>query len=176
MEQNQARFVVSRDTSADYANEIYGEAYGVDWEYEPLPSCLKVGIIYAERIDDDAGYIAERGVFLTLGEFLPYRAKGWISTQEVNDAADLRLSMFCQECGALIPKDGYVGCRHHRLSMAGFATTEAEAQSSAAVADILQEIWRGAIEDFGKERLPKSVNDYVGERLRALMVERGIDL
>jgi len=43
-------------------------------------------MFYAERVSD--GLIAEKGVFLSLAEFLPYRRKGWEGTDETNAAAD----------------------------------------------------------------------------------------
>lgn len=40
-----------------------------------------------------------------------------------------------------------------------------------------QDIWRGAIDDLGDDRVRgHSVNDYCGDRLRRKMVELGIDL
>jgi hypothetical protein len=46
---------------------------------------------YAERLGDtdtDEDYIAERGVFMSVEEFVPYRLKGWSGTKELDDAAD----------------------------------------------------------------------------------------
>lgn len=46
---------------------------------------------YAERYgDQDAGepYIAERGVFYSVEEFVPYRRKGWSGLPEFDEAAD----------------------------------------------------------------------------------------
>lgn len=48
-------------------------------------------LFYAERLGDHAKgepYIAERGVFMSIAEFAPYRAKGWEGTKETNEAAD----------------------------------------------------------------------------------------
>ena len=50
-------------------------------------------MFYAERIEDPAtsgqdGWIAERGVFMSLDEFVPYRRQGWSGTQETDAAAD----------------------------------------------------------------------------------------
>ncbi len=48
--------------------------------------------IYAERMgDDNEPYIAERGMFFTMSEFLPYREKGWESTKEINEEADRKM-------------------------------------------------------------------------------------
>lgn len=52
--------------------------------------------IYAERYGDkDKGesYITDRGVFLSMEEFLPYRAAGWRSTREIDAEADRILSV-----------------------------------------------------------------------------------
>lgn len=51
---------------------------------------------YAERLGDtDKGepYIAERGVFNSLEEFLPYREAGWEGTKQVNEAADAEIKL-----------------------------------------------------------------------------------
>jgi hypothetical protein len=48
-------------------------------------------MIYAERLGNmDAGeeYIAERGIFLTVEEFVPYRRLGWSGTHATDKAAD----------------------------------------------------------------------------------------
>jgi len=45
-------------------------------------------MIYAELVTDR---IEDRGVFHSLSEFLPYRAKGWTSTEANNALADERL-------------------------------------------------------------------------------------
>ena len=45
-------------------------------------------MFYAERIADGE---KERGVFLSIAEFAPYRALGWESTGEINSAADAYL-------------------------------------------------------------------------------------
>ena len=48
-------------------------------------------MFYAERLGDmDAGeeYIEERGVFMSLDEFVPYRRKGWSGTPATDAAAD----------------------------------------------------------------------------------------
>lgn len=45
-------------------------------------------MIYAERYDDTTGYIAEKGVFLSMEDFLPYRQEGWSSTTEIDARAD----------------------------------------------------------------------------------------
>lgn len=52
---------------------------------------MSFSMFYGERIGDpDKGepYIAERGVFYSIEEFAPYRAKGWEGTKETNAAAD----------------------------------------------------------------------------------------
>ena len=66
-------------------------------------------MIYAELINER---IEDRGVFFTLEEFLPFRAKGWMSTPEINAAADFRLAWTCLTCGTLKAKAGYTGCGH----------------------------------------------------------------
>lgn len=45
-------------------------------------------MFYAERI---ANGEKERGVFLSIAEFAPYRAIGWESTGEINSATDAYL-------------------------------------------------------------------------------------
>ncbi len=48
-------------------------------------------MFYAEKIDDvDAGEsrIDQRGIFISLDEFVPYRLKGWSGAAEINAAAD----------------------------------------------------------------------------------------
>ena len=48
-------------------------------------------MFYAERMGDmDAGesYIAERGVFLCIEEFVPYRRMGWEASKQINAIAD----------------------------------------------------------------------------------------
>ena len=47
-------------------------------------------MFYAERIGDGKTepYIAERGVFLTISEFVPYRRKGWSGTAQTDALAD----------------------------------------------------------------------------------------
>lgn len=45
--------------------------------------------IYAELVTD---IIADRGWFLSLSEYLPYRAAGWGSTPDVDTLADARLA------------------------------------------------------------------------------------
>ena len=47
-------------------------------------------MFYAERIEDCK--IAERGVFLSLAEFLPYRRAGWSGTEATDKAADAMLA------------------------------------------------------------------------------------
>lgn len=44
---------------------------------------------YAERLGNEGeSYIAERGVFLSVEEFVPYRKKGWSGTIKLDKAAD----------------------------------------------------------------------------------------
>ena len=43
-------------------------------------------MFYAELIQDCQ--IAERGIFLSIEEFLPYRRKGWSGTEEIDALAD----------------------------------------------------------------------------------------
>jgi len=43
-------------------------------------------MFYAELVEDCV--IVEKGVFMSLAEFLPYRQKGWSGTEETNKAAD----------------------------------------------------------------------------------------
>ena len=48
-------------------------------------------MIYGERLGDrDKGeeYIAERGVFFSVEEFVPYRRLGWEGTTKTNTLAD----------------------------------------------------------------------------------------
>ena len=57
---------------------------------EEQPRALNVGLFYAERMGGPGEpYIAERGVFMGLAEFIPYRLRGWEASREVNAAADL---------------------------------------------------------------------------------------
>lgn len=43
-------------------------------------------MFYAERIEGTK--IVEKGVFLSIAEFVPYRRAGWTGTKETNRAAD----------------------------------------------------------------------------------------
>jgi len=43
-------------------------------------------MFYAERIEDCK--IIERGVFVSVEEFIPYREKGWSGTKEIDKVAD----------------------------------------------------------------------------------------
>ena len=56
-------------------------------------------MFYAERI---GGEKAERGIFLSIEEFLPYRKRGWSGTPETDKLADdeirLRKMKFCRDC------------------------------------------------------------------------------
>ena len=48
-------------------------------------------MFYAERLgnkDEGEDYIAERGVFLSIEEFIPYRRKGWSGTSKIDAEAD----------------------------------------------------------------------------------------
>lgn len=48
-------------------------------------------MFYAERLGDHTKgepYIAERGIFLSIEEFLPFREKGWRGTEDTNEMAD----------------------------------------------------------------------------------------
>ncbi len=56
-------------------------------------------MIYAELVTDK---IEDRGVFVSLSEFLPYRVKGWTSTAEINEAADNRLAELASKSDAVI--------------------------------------------------------------------------
>ena len=47
-------------------------------------------MFYAERIEDCR--IAERGVFFSLIEFLPYRRAGWEGAAATNKAADAMIA------------------------------------------------------------------------------------
>ena len=49
-------------------------------------------VFYAERIDGCG--IAERGIFISLDEFAPYRLKGWSGTKETDSAVDELLRYF----------------------------------------------------------------------------------
>ena len=56
-------------------------------------------MIYAELVTDK---IEDRGVFMSLSEFLPYRVKGWTSTPEINKAADKRLAELASKSDSVI--------------------------------------------------------------------------
>ena len=43
-------------------------------------------MFYAELISN--GAILEKGIFLSISEFIPYRRKGWEGTEETNRIAD----------------------------------------------------------------------------------------
>ena len=46
-------------------------------------------MIYAERFGKEGEpYIAERGVFMSVEEYVPYRKKGWESTPDIDAKAD----------------------------------------------------------------------------------------
>ena len=46
-------------------------------------------MIYAERYGKEGEpYIAEKAIFLSLDEYIPYREKGWEATVEVDKKAD----------------------------------------------------------------------------------------
>ena len=47
-------------------------------------------MFYAEKIEDCK--IAERGVFLSMDEFLPYRRAGWSGTEATDKAADAMIA------------------------------------------------------------------------------------
>jgi hypothetical protein len=47
-------------------------------------------MFYAERIEDCK--IAERGVFLSMEEFLPYRRAGWSGTEATDKAANAMIA------------------------------------------------------------------------------------
>ena len=50
-------------------------------------------MFYAERLGGEGEpYIAERGIFLTIKEFAPYRKAGWSGTRETDAAADAYLA------------------------------------------------------------------------------------
>lgn len=51
-------------------------------------------MIYAELYGQDGEpYIKDRGIFLSIQEFLPYRSRGWSSTREINRMADNQLTL-----------------------------------------------------------------------------------
>lgn len=51
-------------------------------------------MFYAERLGGRGEpYIAERGVFLSIEEFAPYRKAGWSSTREIDALADAYLAV-----------------------------------------------------------------------------------
>ena len=65
-------------------------------------------LFYAELIDADG--IADRGVFMSLEEFLPYRVKGWSGTAAIDAEADAALAQLCQKTYSMegLPnKSGY---------------------------------------------------------------------
>ena len=48
-------------------------------------------MFYAERLgNQDIGepYIAEKGIFLSIEEFVPYRLKGWTASKKNNQLVD----------------------------------------------------------------------------------------
>lgn len=46
-------------------------------------------MFYAERYGKEGEpYIAEKGVFMSMDEYLPYREKGWEATIEIDKKAD----------------------------------------------------------------------------------------
>ncbi len=49
---------------------------------------------YAERLGDGENepYIAERGIFYSVEEFVPFRKKGWSGTDEFNAEADAAIA------------------------------------------------------------------------------------
>ena len=61
-------------------------------------------MIYAELYGGEIGnsHIVDRGVFLSLSEYLPYRAKGWESTKEIDEAADNRLADLASKSDSVI--------------------------------------------------------------------------
>ena len=51
-------------------------------------------MFYAERVAEEQCRIAERGIFISLDEFAPYRLKGWSGTKEMDRAMDELLRYF----------------------------------------------------------------------------------
>lgn len=59
-----------------------------------------MNMIYGERYgnqDEGEEYIAEKGIFLSMEEFLPYRAKGWSSCPENDKEADRLIAEIRQD-------------------------------------------------------------------------------
>jgi len=56
-------------------------------------------MIYAEKIVVDE---IQKGVFMSLSEFLPYRAEGWIATDQYNALADKRLEELAHTSEAVL--------------------------------------------------------------------------
>ncbi|MGL4666467.1 MAG: hypothetical protein ACRCWR_00885 [Saezia sp.] len=62
-------------------------ARSVDQQQACAPAFI---LFYAERLGGEGEqYIAERGVFNSLEEFVPYRRRGWSGTEKTDAAADL---------------------------------------------------------------------------------------
>lgn len=59
-------------------------------------------MIYAEKrlnesgVVDHLGAIVEKGIFMSMSEFLPYRLDGWSSTKDINKEADERLRLLAE--------------------------------------------------------------------------------
>lgn len=59
---------------------------------------VKMRMAYAERLGGDGEpYIAERGIFLSVEEFVPYRKLGWSGTKGFNDEADSIIKLESKE-------------------------------------------------------------------------------
>jgi hypothetical protein len=64
-------------------------------------------MFYAEKIENNR--IAEKGIFLSLAEFIPYRLAGWSGTKDTDRAADAAImaqgdtadAWWMRECSAL---------------------------------------------------------------------------
>jgi hypothetical protein len=80
-------------------------------------------MFYAEKIEGNK--IAERGVFLSIDEFAPYRIAGWSGTKETNKLADAQLmaqgdradTWWITECVALTSNGG-MSSRATRMALA----------------------------------------------------------
>lgn len=65
-----------------------GERAGMEIRGHFMNHC-EFTMFYAERNGGEGEpYIAERGVFMSIAEFVPYREKGWSGQKKHNDAAD----------------------------------------------------------------------------------------
>lgn len=82
-------------------------------------------MFYAERLggkDKGEEYIAERGLFLTIDEFIPYREKGWSSTEKIDRLTDMRRAQLAENNPALaldLILDAILGVRADGIKVPG---------------------------------------------------------